>query len=225
MSQQQPDLFRSIEQPKGGAFFCAERFSVRTDRSSSGRNSRCWPGAASGAGACRRSEPARRGAGAAIRAARRARRPDHARQYDLADDACRRRHREGQCRAAGELLLARHGRGPGFEPSDLRRFLNIQACSTIPSWNPAEGDRRHPQGCRRCRICFEISGAPAADRAGADGRRGIRHDQGECRPQRQRDHCDRAVHTVDGVALVRGSFSRSLSASSSGSRSRRRSAC
>ena len=163
---------------------------------------------------------------AAIRPARRAGRPHHARRHDMAADARRRRDREGQRRAAGELFLARHGSGHAPRARRAATLLNIQGGARLfGAGARAEGDRRHPQGCRRSQVRVELSGARAPDRPGADGRRGIRHDQGERRrstpPSPSRSCCSFCGWRCAGSE----SSSPCSSASSSGSRSPPRSAC
>ena len=127
---QQKDLFRSIEQPKGGPFFAQNGLLFEplddlapqmTTLTQAQRLVQVLAGDPS---------LARRDPGSAIRPARRSGRPDHARQYDLADDARGRRDREGECRPAGELFLARTGAGH-------RPQRPTTGCA---SWNP--GDAR-----------------------------------------------------------------------------------
>ena len=158
------------------ALSSAERLSVRAARSARPADENADAGATPGAGAGRRSDPARRHSSAAIRPARRAGRPDHARQHDLADDARRRHDREGECRPAGELFLARTGRGPTPSTADeLLRFLNIQAALDYSELEPGQkATDAIRQAAADLDFASQISGAPAPDRPGADGGRGIR---------------------------------------------------
>ena len=112
------------------------------------------------------------------------------------------RDRESECRPAGELFLARTGRRAApRRPTSCFASCKSGRRSTIPSLSPASG-RPTPSGRpRRSRFRIQISGAPAPDRPGADGGRGIRHDQGECGAQRHRDDRRRALHSVAGAAL------------------------
>ena len=181
----------------------AERLSLRIDRSARAATEKSDPGAAPGAGAGGRPEPARRDPGAAIRLARRAGRPHHARRHDLADDAWRRRHREGQCRAAGDVFLARPGPRPCLDGKRAAKVSQHPGRARLFGARARiEGDRCHPQGCRRSQVRDRLPGEPAPDRPGALGGRRIRHHQGERRAERHRHHCHRAVHSVAGAALV-----------------------
>ncbi len=109
---QQKDLFHSIVQLKGGSFFAQNGLLFETDRRSRAAIAGAHAGATPDPGAGRRPVAARHHSGFAIRPARRAGRPAHARQHDLAADARCQRARQGQCRAAGEFLMARAGAGP-----------------------------------------------------------------------------------------------------------------
>ena len=92
-------------------------------------------------------------------------------------------------------------------PTELLRFLQIRAVARLFRARTGQaGHRRDPPGRPGPRFRLQISGAPAADRSGADGGRGIRHHQGECRAQRHRDHRSRALHPVAGAALVAHHF-------------------
>ena len=147
---------------------------------------------------------ARRHPGTATQPARRAGRPDYARQHDVADDARRGRDRERQCRQARELFLARNGSGPGIDAErETALPRNSGHARITPSLSRASAP---PMPCAKPRrdldIASKYQARRAADRAGADGRRGIRHDQGERRAQRHGDDRDRALHPVAGVALV-----------------------
>ena len=187
----------------GQRLLCAERAVVRAGRAARAADDDDVAGAAAGAGFGRRSELARRGSRAAIRAARRAVRQSQARQDGVAADACGQHARPGECQQAGELFLAGPGPGPGAK---------ILRSDAVPE-NPAgarlfgaaaghEGEQRHPPGRRRPRPCCQISGARAPDRPGADERRPIRHHQRERGAQRSPDHCRGAVHPLAGAALV-----------------------
>ena len=108
---QQKHMFISIEDPAGGPFFAQNGLLFLDTQGSRRAHDHAHAGDAAHSGAGRRSQPARRAPGAAIRAAWRAGRPHHARRHDLADDACGRHDREGECGKAGEFFLARTGAG------------------------------------------------------------------------------------------------------------------
>ena len=86
---------------------------------------------------------------------------------------------------AGHVFLARTRQRQAVEPGDLRRFIEISTDARFHAhWSPDGRDRRHPQCGRRTRPCDALPGPGAADRAGSDRERGIRHRQGRRGHQR-----------------------------------------
>ncbi len=136
---QQKDLIFTVEQPQGRQLFRAERPAVRAGRYAQAADGDADPGAAAVAGAGRRSDPARRHSGAAVRAARRAGRRDHARLDDLADDASPPTRIDkvnaGQPASFSWQELVQ---GRAASADDRLRFLEIQAALDYSELEPGQ---------------------------------------------------------------------------------------
>ena len=175
----------------------AQRPVVSPSRRRRAPDARPAPGRAADRHAGRRSEPARADAGAVAGVHRRAKPLDHARRLGAAavdgGDDLRGRSR----RTPRRVLLAGIARRPSA--GDQRLAAADRSASGAGLFGAAAGqalERRHPPGRQGPRSLGQVPRARAADRLGADGRRGVRHRAAGRAGQRPRHRRRRAGDPV-----------------------------